>query len=129
MARSKRSVEREEFWRLVLDDQRRSGLNVRKFCQREAISEPSFYSWRRRFRSRDEQATDSAINGGRLIPVAVVGATCENEARLDPPSNRLLEIGTPGGFTLRFDRDTTPETLSRLLDVLARCGPEGAASC
>ncbi len=130
MSRSKRSAEKEKFWRLVVDEQRRCGLNIRMFCQQKAISEPSFYSWRKELQKRDAERVADADGNGRLIPVDVVKATSENTT----PScqdyvNAPLEICTPRGFTLRFDHDTTPETISRLLDVIARCPTAGAASC
>ena len=47
MARSKRSAEKEKFWRRVVDEQRRGGLKIREFCQQKSLSEASFHSWRR----------------------------------------------------------------------------------
>ena len=47
MTRSKRSAGKEEFWRLVVDEHRGCGLNIRTFCQQKGISEPSFYAWRK----------------------------------------------------------------------------------
>ena len=44
MANHRRDLEKDQFWRLVLDEQSKSGLNAREFCRRESISEPSFYS-------------------------------------------------------------------------------------
>jgi transposase-like protein len=44
---SRRNRGKEQAWRAVLDRQRRSGLSIRAFCRREAISPASFYSWRR----------------------------------------------------------------------------------
>ncbi len=55
MAKSKRSVEKEEFWRLVLDEYQRSGLTARAFCEQQGISAPSFYAWRRKIQKRDSR--------------------------------------------------------------------------
>jgi len=90
MARSKRSVERERSWRLLVAEQRRSGESIRAFCGRKAISEPSFYAWRRGLRKRDAQrAADADV---RLIPVDVVGPARERAARgshdTAPPKRR-----------------------------------------
>ena len=60
MSRSKRSAEKEKFWRLVVDEQRRCGLNIRMFCQQKAISEPSFYSWRKELQKRDAERVADA---------------------------------------------------------------------
>ena len=129
MARSKRSAEKEKFWRLVVDEQRRCGLNIRMFCQQKAISEPSFYAWRKELQKRDAERVADADRNGRLIPVDVVKAKCENATPSVHDVNTPLEICTPRGFTLRFAHDTAPETISRLLDVIARCPTGGAASC
>lgn len=137
MVGSKRSVEREEFWRAALEQQRRSGRSVRKFCQQESLSEPAFYAWRRKLQLR---AAESVAGGSgnrdgsgesRLIPVAIVPSMRENGSSADREMNRPLEIeiGTPGGFRLRFARDTPPETIARLLDVIARGSSWGGASC
>lgn len=126
MARSKRSMDKEVAWRLLVDEQRRCGLNVRTFCQQKAISEPSFYAWRKELRKRDLQSAAEGDSKGRLIPVDVVKPTKENDTTSVHGVNAPLEIGTPQGFTLRFDHDTAPETISRLLDIIARC-PSGGA--
>lgn len=129
MTRSKRSVEKEKFWRSVVDEQRRGGLNIRTFCQQKSISEPSFYAWRKELQKRDAEITD-ADSSGRLVPVAVVNPPFENATPSgDESVARSLEICTPGGFTLRFDHDTPPQTILRLLDVIARCPTAGATSC
>jgi transposase-like protein len=135
MVGSKRLVEREEFWRAVLDRQRRSGRSVRKFCQQESLSEPAFYAWRRKLQQRaaESVAVGSGNRGGRdesrLIPVAIVPATRQSGLLSERDSNLALEIGTPGGFRLRFAQDTPPETIARLLDVIARSSSWGGASC
>jgi len=47
-----RDAEKERFWREVIRRQRRSGQSVRGFCRDEALSEPSFYTWRRELKQR-----------------------------------------------------------------------------
>jgi len=142
MARLKRSAEKEQFWRSMVEEQGQGSLNVRAFCGQKGISEPSFYSWRKELQKRDAEEAVDVGNGprtksvaagessGQLIPVEVVGARCEHaHATYHQQSKLPLEIGTPGGFTLRFDPHTTPETISRLLEVISRCSTPGASSC
>lgn len=129
MARLKRSAHKEEFWRLLVEEQRRCGLSIRAFCQQKAISEPSFYAWRRELLMRDTERTADRGSNGRLIPVDVIRPTCENATASRDDVKEPLEICTPGGFTLRFGHDATSETIARLLDVITRCATGGATSC
>ena len=129
MTRSKRSAEKEEFWRLLLAEQEGCGLSIRTFCQQKAISEPSFYAWRKELQKRDAERTAGADRGVRLIPVEVVSAMRESATSGGCGPSAQVEIGTPGGFTLRFNHDASPETISRLLEMLAQFPSGGAASC
>jgi hypothetical protein len=136
MARVKRSVNKEKFWRSLVEEQRRCGLSVRAFCRQKAISEPSFYAWRKELQKRDAEKAAGGGGNGRLIPVEVIRPTCENAAPSRDDVKTPLEICTPGGFTLRFGHDATPDVVARLLDVIAlaasggtRCPTTGATSC
>jgi hypothetical protein len=108
----------------------KSGLSVREFCDWQALSEASFYAWRRELAVRDREAPsrrESPVNGlatnvPEFLPVQVVA-----EAALDSGAGRCLEVQLPTGVRLRvptgFDRQT-------LCDVLAALGgPEGAPPC
>ena len=129
MARSKRSASKEELWRLLVEQQRRSGLGVRAFCRQKAISEPSFYAWRKELQERDAGRMADAGSNGRLIPVEVIGSTCEEAPPNSDHENGPLEICTPGGYTLRFGHDARPDAIGHLLEVIARCPAAGAPSC
>lgn len=153
MTRSERSAERERFWRLMVDQQRRAGQTVRAFCHEKGISAASFYAWRRTLKQRAGEASAAAVSGvrrtggrqvrgaasgtvvtakgsrGRLIPVEIVAGRHNAEGEPDHhQAKEPLEIITPGGFTLRFGRDTWLETVACLLEVIGRYN-EGAASC
>ena len=41
-----------EEWRQIIDPQRPSGLTVAAYCQERGITQGSFYTWKRRLRSR-----------------------------------------------------------------------------
>ena len=154
MAKSKRSAENEAFWRWIMEEQQRSGLTVRAFCQREGIAEPSFYGWRREIKRRDASnglgrpiAVDVSAQDGadekrshpsapagerqhpqQLIPVDVVDLVSNGGS---PPP---IEVLTPSGFTLRVPQDIQPQRLDGLLKVVASCQAaevrrKGATAC
>ena len=126
MARSRRSLEKESFWRLATDEHRRSGLSVRDFCEREGLSAASFYAWRHKLGDRDAGTRLPAGDRAELIPVAVVGSESHSRCEL-PLAAQVLEVITPGGFALRFPADMDPSQLDRVLNVVSR--PRGAAAC
>ena len=40
--KTRRSAEKEEFWRLVISEQHRSGLSIKEFCKQQNISEAAW---------------------------------------------------------------------------------------
>jgi hypothetical protein len=40
--------DQEQLWRMAIETWQASGLSVRQFCTAEGLSEPSFYSWRKK---------------------------------------------------------------------------------
>lgn len=112
MANSKRSEEKEEFWRLALREYQQSGLTIRAFCQREGLSEPSFFAWRKKIES--PKGSDSKSDLGKLVPLNIVDSTV----------SQTLEIVTPGGFTLRCAPTVEPSRVGALIGVIVRCERE-----
>ena len=113
-----RSSEKEAFWRLVIDEQKASGLSIREFCQQESISQPSFYAWRKELQRRDRTR-----HADTLIPVNVVDRNQANHLQSSPdaPLNNHLEVETPNGFKLRFDHQLETAKLRDVLHVVASC--------
>ncbi len=103
MARLKRSVQKEAFWRLVVDDHAASGLSVRAFCQRKVVSEASFYFWRRELAVRDREAS-LPPDTPAMLPVRVFESeqapalTPEADDRASGCEPPLID---PGPLTLR----------------------------
>jgi hypothetical protein len=119
MANSRRSPEKEDFWRMVLQEHELSKLPVRVFCQREGLSEPSFYAWRKKIANRDAVA---------LVRVKVIDSGNNDEVPVESALADRLEILTPGGFTLRFGHAMNPGRLSEVLGAILRI-EDGAVSC
>ena len=99
-------VEKSAFWGLVLEEHASSGLSVRAFCQRESLSEPSFYSWRRKLQSRAEEKPSPS----GLIPVRLV-----DEAAA---TGHVIEIVVPGNVRLRVQDHCSTEAISRVLSAV-----------
>ena len=124
------SGEKEEFWRLVIEEQRNSGLTARAFCRREGISEASFYGWRTRLDKRDGQAN----HGGRqLVPVQIVdsaGQKAQSHVVANRPlSTRTMEVVTPSGILVRVDEFIEPTRLADLVGVIVALEQRAASSC
>lgn len=53
MAKRFQSAEKESYWRWHVDMQAAGGLSVRAYCGEHGLSEPTFYTWRRKIQERD----------------------------------------------------------------------------
>ena len=87
-----------------------SGLTAAQFCAIEAVSLPSFYSWKRRLAAEALDPADQPApgpgSGPRLLPV-----------RLQPPG-APCEVVLPGGAVLRVAAGADEATLRHLLRLL-----------
>ena len=86
----RRSVEKERFWGEKIAEHQHSGLSVKEFCRRKAISQPSFYAWRRKLELR-ERGQDADV---QLIPVVISESADHN------PTRPSITIRLPGGIEL-----------------------------
>lgn len=111
---AKRSKDRQVYWQDAVKRQSISGLSIREFCEREGVSEPSFYLWRKRVRpgtdeegprTTDTAGSDTRISG-KFIPLKL----------LDPTSE--LEVIHPLGYRIRLSGEINATELRRVLDVL-----------
>lgn len=71
------SIEKAEFWRFVVREQSRSGLNVREFCHQEGMSEASLYQWRKKLASTTgtSKPVDLHVGSPEFLPVNIVPAS------------------------------------------------------
>jgi len=116
---ARRDADKERFWRECISRWRSSGLSVRDFCRREALSEPSFYSWRREL-SRREANRPVSRRSSRPRPQPTTTAFMPVHVVASRSSDSAIEIVLPRGRRVRvrsgFDRDT----LQVVLDLLER---------
>jgi transposase-like protein len=107
------SSERERFWRKLVAGQSQSGVSIRDWCDRQGVSEPSFYFWRRELARRREQRQGAHP---QIVPVEVT-----------PPvagSRWDVEIELPGQIVVRVGPRCNPDLLRQALTVLQGGGPE-----
>ena len=53
--RGRRSSEKENLWRALMQEHGGSGKSVRKFCEEKGLNENLFYVWRRELKLRDAE--------------------------------------------------------------------------
>lgn len=120
----------EQRWRERVRRWRNSGQTVREFCWREGVSEPSFYQWRKRL--RPGRALAHGSKPAVFVPVRVVdlpsggrftetsAAPAEAARRPDGDAAGVIEIGLPGGVTIRAGSQVDePRLRSALRAVVA----------
>lgn len=96
-------------WRERISRWRRSGLSITEFCQREQISQPSFFAWRKRLagqravtRRRRARRMDRDASTPRLVQLpAPDWAT---------PSG--VQIALPGGAVVTLPRQASAELVA-----------------
>ena len=128
MARSKRSVKTVEWWRSVMDEFQSSGQTVRAFCRRKEICEGTFFAWRKRLSRSDSRAAGNRYGGKPMIPVEVVLEERVPYAHNSSATVGSLEIVTPAGCRVRFDKSLEPSYLYDVLQSVLRV-ESGADSC
>jgi hypothetical protein len=111
-------IDRRERWRLLVEEQRQSGMSISAFCKERSIPPSAFFAWRRKLgitgrvrsnRQRDDKAGFAEVKGvGRSKP-------------LTPPLDAGIELQLPGGRWLvvrgGFDRDLLIELVRVLEDL------------
>jgi hypothetical protein len=116
----RRNLEKQRFWQRAVAQWRRSGQSVRDYCRGKALSEPSFYAWRRELglrRVSSPRTRRQAADRGpaSFLPVRVVAAASASPTAADAGG---VEIVLDQRRTLRvragFDRQTLAEVLSVL---------------
>lgn len=111
-----RNPELEQQWRRRLRDWQRSGLSGREFCRRHALSEPSFYSWRREIAQRDLESP--SVDCDRVRPSAVVAEGEPFASRRARPAGQRRSAFVP----VRVVATTALEVVVRSGQVV-RVGP------
>ena len=102
-----------EWYTALLNEQERSGLNVRQFAIRMRISIPSLYQWRRRL-TAPEPAPDVSKPG--LVEVKL-GAT----STIDRQSHAPIVLRLGGERSVEVPPEFNAAELKRLVRTLEGC--------
>jgi hypothetical protein len=91
-------------WRERLRRYERSGLTVTRFCEREGVSAPSFYQWRKRLASRP------AAPGGQSAPAF--------RQLLLGPSGGVMSVELAGGARIQLPAENLPLARAVVAELL-----------
>ncbi len=139
--RGDRSLEKEAFWKLAVDEWRSAGTTIREFCRTNGLKESAFYFWRRELAKRaglpalSSTARPVTEPEGRRIkrarknsetspapsPTAMflpLTLRPSGSAPSEGAESGSIEI-VVGGHRLRVSPGFDEETLNRLLRMLA----------
>ena len=133
-----RDLAKERYWRGVIRRFEASGLGVRRFCEREGLSEHRFYWWRRTLRQRDQgqarrpgrSGAGKPVRGKAGRPVGGRDSQVEDSAFLPvglPFSvGGPIEVVHPRGHVIRVPAIFEPAALGRILATIdASAGVSG----
>lgn len=126
-----RDPAKEQFWRRMLRQWKRSGLTIRDFCDFESLSEPSFYSWRRELAKRDQAGAEAERvskprslrferqePGATFLPVHVVANERGVPGESTSGGNAHIEVHLPSGVRVRVPAGCNRQSLIEVLAAL-----------
>jgi hypothetical protein len=121
----RRDAEKERFWQGAVRRQRQSGQSIRDYCRENALSEPSFYAWRRELRRRGIRPANrrrrrpGLSRGGRRGAVAFVPLRVA--AEIGPACGMAaVELALPSGAVLRWPAGVEPAAAAALVSAWER---------
>jgi hypothetical protein len=102
----KSNTDQHQFWQMVLETFKSSGLSVRQFCSQEGLSEPSFYAWRKRLTKPQTSDIEKEEQPEPFIQVSM------------PSAKSGLELILASGHTLLIHSDVDSQVLTGVLSAL-----------
>lgn len=105
--------EQQQFWQMAIETWQSSDLSVRQFCKQEGLSEPSFYSWRKKLTKCDEPEDSVPKEPASSDFIAV---------SLPETHSAGLELVLCSGNTLRIAPSSDSKTLTRIISILQEAG-------
>jgi hypothetical protein len=93
----------------MVGQQRRGGQSVREFCREHALSEPSFYAWRRELERR-RAAKGLRADRGRAQCPAFVSLELAPDAAIG--AGLVVECLLPSGAVMRLPATMSPAAIA-----------------
>ena len=93
---------RREIWIARMQRFHTSDLNVIEFCQREGVSTPSFYKWKKQLGAAARPTADAVP---KFVPVHVA------------KSHSPVLVNLPGGTTVELPADVGHDQLRQLISA------------
>ena len=90
------------------------GTSVSAVARRHDLSPGLLFTWRRMAEGREPQAAEPVA----MLPVRVAEASTAPRGR--PSRTSRMEIGLPGGISLKVDAGVDPQALAAVIAVLQR---------
>jgi hypothetical protein len=112
MARE-RGAAAERVWRERLARYRRCGETVADFCEREGVSTPTFYSWKRRLSGRAVNGQATRRSAPLFVPLSL------------GPVAAGVRIVLPGGAVVELPPGADERLLRTCIRAAAECDPDG----
>ena len=110
----------DEQWRRVFERQRRSGLSIVAFCEREGIAKSTFFNKRRHLESEPrEQNPSSAFVEVMPMGDDVAGEHLRDEVAVQEIGQRQpIELVLRGGVIVRVREGFDSSLLRRVVDAI-----------
>ena len=134
--RSGRRSNKEQYWRLHIQECEASGQGVRAYCREKGIEEKSLYFWRRKMARGAEPGNQKRDAGSENSPAPIVATTqappfvqlnlVPEETdhgvaarKILPAESPLgLKITMPNGYSICLSRVSDIEQLGAVLEIL-----------
>ena len=115
--------QRRTLWARKIEEQRGSGLSIKKWCQQQSIHDKTFLRWKRILRR--ESQTEAARSPQSIQPVfPVVPAAPEGwyQIKATPPApmNNGLKLVVNDRITIELQSDCDRQLLQEVLAVICR---------
>lgn len=110
-----RGLEREEYWRGIIEGWTESDLSQRRFCEATRISYSTFCYWRRRLSTLDGPE-DASKRAGRSETHPFVPVEIKPSVRTLSPL--YYEVTLESGRQVRVPFQFEPESLVQLIAIL-----------